>query len=65
VCAGLSILFKRVDDRDICAIQVPKSPKPVYVGDTGQTRFYLRTGNTTQELTTKESVEYIKVRWAH
>lgn len=65
VCAGLSISFTLVDDRDVCAIRVPKSPKPVYVGDAGQTKFYLRTGNTTQELTIKESVEYIKAHWAH
>ena len=34
------------------------------VTEGGQTRFYVRTGNTTQELNPKESVEYAKANWA-
>ena len=42
----------------------PEGTNPVYVGDGQHTKFYIRTGNTTQELTTKESVEYVKSRWS-
>jgi hypothetical protein len=63
--ASLSISFESVEGRDICVIRVPgRSPKPVYVGEGQQTRFFLRTGNVTQELTTKESVEYVSIHWS-
>jgi len=63
VCASLSISFQAIDGHDISVIQIHKSAKPVYVGDGQQTRFFLRTGNCTQELTIKESVEYVTAHW--
>jgi hypothetical protein len=63
VSASLSISVQSVNGRDVCAIQVPKSGKGVYVRDGQQTRFFLRTGNTTQELNTKETVDYIAKHW--
>lgn len=58
-CAILSISFTAVEGVDICIIQIPRSSRPVYIRDGQQTRFVLRTGNTTQELSTQESVAYI------
>ena len=62
-CAKLSISFASVEGKDVSIVKVPKGTKPVYVADGQQTKFYLRTGNTTQELTTKESIEYVNSRW--
>jgi hypothetical protein len=62
-CANLAISFHPVDGKEICAVRASASARPVYVKDNQQTRFYLRTGNATQELSTKESVDYVKARW--
>jgi hypothetical protein len=62
-CASLSLSFASVEGKDVSVIKVPKGTSPVYVGDGQHTKFYIRTGNTTQELTTKESIEYVKSRW--
>jgi predicted HTH transcriptional regulator len=65
VCASLSlsISFHPADGREVCLVEAAASPKPVYIEEGGATRFYLRTGNATQELSTKQSVEYVATRW--
>ncbi len=64
VCAYMSISFQSVAGKQICIVQIPrKSPQPVYVEEGQETRFYLRTGNTTQGLTTKDSVDYVSTHW--
>lgn len=63
-CALLTISFHPVEGKEVCAVSVHPSPAPVYVKDGQQERFYLRTGNSTQELGTRESVSYSKTRWA-
>ena len=62
-CACVSIGFCSRDGHDACVVFTNESPRPIYVEDGTQTRFYVRSGNTTQELTTKDSVEYIRTRW--
>jgi hypothetical protein len=62
-CASLAITFHPVEGKEVCVIRATPSARPVYVKDGQQTRFYLRTGNATQELSTKESVDYVKARW--
>jgi hypothetical protein len=62
-CASVSISIQSVDGCDICAIQVPKSSKPIYFREGQQSRFFLRVGNTIQELNLKESVDYIGKHW--
>jgi hypothetical protein len=63
-CACLSISFQPANGQEICVIRVNRSSRPVYIQDSQQSRFYVRLGNTTQELGTKESVDYISQRWA-
>jgi len=63
VCASVSISFHLLNGGEVCALRVSPSPNPVYVQDRQQSKFYLGTGNTTQELGTRESVSYIKTRW--
>ena len=62
--SNVSIAFPAVEEKELCKIDVRPSRKPVYVIDGAQRRFYVRTGNTTQDLNTQESVEYIKGHWA-
>jgi hypothetical protein len=63
VCANLAITFHPVDGRDICMVTVRPASAPVYSADGESKRFFLRTGNTTRELDTRETVEYIRHRW--
>jgi hypothetical protein len=62
-CASLAISFQPLQGKEVCVVQVEPGLSPVYVQDGQQTRFYLRTGNTTQELGTRESVEFVRTRW--
>lgn len=63
-CACLSVSFQPAKGQEICVVRVNRSMRPVYIQDGQQTRFYVRTGNTTQELGTRESVDYASQRWA-
>ncbi len=63
-CACLSVSFQPANGQEICVVRVNRSSRPVYIQDGQQTRFYVRTGNATQELGTRESVDYISQRWA-
>ena len=65
VSASLAVSFQSVGGKDICLIRVQRSLKPIYVNENQHTRFFVRTGNTTQELTTRESVEYIGSHWSN
>jgi hypothetical protein len=63
-CAPLMrIVFHTVDEHEICQITVTPSPKPVFVKDERGEHFYVRTGNSTRLLTTREAIEYYKLRW--
>ena len=63
-CACICIGFCSRDGREACVVFTTESPRPVYVEHGTQYNcFYARAGNITQELSTKDSVEYIKTRW--
>ncbi len=62
-CLNISVSFHESDGKDICMIQVEPSPKPAYVKEGQESKFYIRTGNQTQPLGIKESIEYIQGHW--
>lgn len=62
-CASLAVSFQPVQGKEVCVVRVEPGTGPTYVSEGSQSRFYLRTGNTSQELGTRESVEYIRTRW--
>jgi len=57
---NLSVTFDDIEGTEICRIDVDPSPDPVFAD---QSIFYLRLNNTTQRLSGKEMLEYIKTRW--
>ncbi len=65
--SGLSIKFISVGDKEICRIDISKNNKPLYleVTDNGQKtdKFYVRSGNSSQELGVKEVSEYLQSRF--
>lgn len=63
-CAPLiQISFHRVEDDDICQVKVSPSPKPMFLKDERGEHFFVRAGNSTRSLTTREAIEYCRIRW--
>jgi len=65
--SGLSVKFIPVSDKEICRIEISKSNRPIYleINDNGKKidKFYVRSGNSSQELGIKEVTEYLKTRF--
>jgi hypothetical protein len=61
-CQYIQPTFHSISGLDVCRIDVDVSPDPVYVGE--EDAFYIRTHNSTQELSAKEAFDYIRRRWA-
>ncbi|MCF7856291.1 DUF262 domain-containing protein [Candidatus Gracilibacteria bacterium] len=62
---GISINFQTINEAEICVINIFKGTKPLYLeiaDNNGQKfeKFYVRSGNTSQELGLSEISEYIK-----
>jgi ActR/RegA family two-component response regulator len=63
-CAPLiKIAFHEVGGRDLCQVTVKFSPKPMFVKDEKGEHLYVRAGNSTRLLTTREAIEYCKMKW--
>jgi hypothetical protein len=55
--------FHNIDGKDVCQLVFKPSPRPVFVKDGNSEHLYIRTGNSTRLLTSREAVEYCKQRW--
>ncbi len=61
--ALISITFHELDGKDVCKVEAKKSHKPVFVKDGTGEHFYIRAGNSTQLLSTREAIDYCKMHW--
>jgi schlafen family protein len=61
-CSFIRVSFYKLSVKDICSIEVIASSVPAYVNIDGKTIFYLRTGNSTKQLTVQEAVNYVSFR---
>jgi hypothetical protein len=61
--ANASIDFPTVNGATICRLVASPSGSPVYVKMKDDDWFYVRLGNSTRRLSTREAVEYIRQRW--
>ncbi|HEX5219509.1 MAG TPA: DUF262 domain-containing protein [Verrucomicrobiae bacterium] len=59
----VKIGFCTRDAKEVCVVHAESSHQPVWVDDQPQPHFYLRSGNTTQELSGQDQADYIKVRF--
>jgi predicted HTH transcriptional regulator len=59
----IRITFHEVDSKEVCRVVAKPSPKPVYVKDERGEHLYIRAGNSTRLLSTREAIEYCKLRW--
>lgn len=55
--------FQTLAGKDVCRIDVQPSPRPVFLADGNDEVLWLRVGNSTRRLTTKEAMAYEKTRW--
>jgi uncharacterized protein with ParB-like and HNH nuclease domain len=67
---NLSVKFPIVNDLEICEIDIKKGLQPLYctVSDRNgnpQKKFYVRSGNSSQELDISEAASFIKKRFQH
>jgi predicted HTH transcriptional regulator len=60
-----SVTFHQVEGQDVSRIEVQPSPAAVYVDEKGgkPVQLYIRTGNATRALDTREIIEYSRDRW--
>jgi hypothetical protein len=60
-----SLTFHEVKGQDVCRIEVQPSPSPVFVDEKGgkSAQLYIRTGNSSRALDTRESIEYSRHRF--
>ncbi len=66
--SNLKIIFHPIEDQEICEIQVGAGNKPLYLeiqenNGQKQEKFYVRSGNTSQELGLSEISEYLNSRF--
>ena len=59
----LKFSFHEVEDKQVCRITVEPAPRAAWVKEGNEEHLYVRTGNSTRRLTTKEAIEYCKTRF--
>ena len=59
----LAITFHQADGKDLCRVAVSPSPHPVFIKEGVDEHLYIRSGNSTRRLTSKEAIDYCKTRW--
>ena len=67
IASNVKMTFHEINEFEVCKIEILKSKKPLYLSltdDRGQKqeKFYVRSGNTSQELLTSEINDYISNR---
>lgn len=63
ICQYIHPKFYKIGDLDVCKVEVSSCPEPVYASE--EQIFFIRTGNATQELYTRDAVAYIMRHWNH
>jgi len=58
-CSNVNISFFTINNKEICSLTIQQNDEPVFIEKLGQA-FYVRTGSSTQQLNTKEALEYIQ-----
>lgn len=61
--ALISIGIHELNGNDVAKVSVKPSPKPVFVKEDKYEHLYLRAGNSTRLLSTREAIEYCKMHW--
>jgi Putative DNA-binding domain len=60
---NLKFSFHALDGKQVGKISIQAAPRAVWVKEGADEHLYIRSGNSTRRLTTKEAIEYCKTRW--
>ena len=53
-----------INDKTIARIDIPPSPKPIYLKYGNNERdFHVRSFNSSEKLNTEQAIDYINIRW--
>jgi len=63
--AAVRVDFDLVEDREVCRLVMAPAPQPAYLrpGKGGDQQFWVRSGNSTRQLSVEETVDYARHRW--
>jgi hypothetical protein len=59
----INITFHELEGFDVCQVDVGASPRTVFVKAGDGEHLYVRAGNSTRLLTTREAIDYHRARW--
>lgn len=59
----VKLIFHKIDKQEVCAIRILSSNTPAFLKRNGTEEFFVRTGNTTNPLKTREMYNYIRLHW--
>lgn len=59
----IKINFLKINNKEICLVEIGKSPYPVFVKHQGEQEFFVRIGNASVPKTREEQSEYEKLHW--
>ncbi len=59
----IKVTFPKVDEKEICLIQISKSGKPVFITSEGNESFFVRNGNSSIPKNRQGQSEYEKIHW--
>ena len=60
---SVSCSFEKVNGKKIAIVNIKEADEPTFVEDKNESKFFIRTNNSTQPLNQKESHNYIKKHW--
>jgi hypothetical protein len=61
--SNVKLIFHKIDDQDICVVKILTSSIPVFLKHNGTEEFFVRTGNTTNPLKSREMYNYTSLHW--
>jgi len=59
----INIRFASKGGKDVCIVTIQPSPSPIWMQKEGENDFYVRSGNQTKAFDSKETAEYVRLRW--
>ncbi len=64
LCPLVHFSFAVIDGKDVCMLIVEPAARAVYLEDGGQSKFFIRSGNSTRQLDVREAMEFAQNRWS-
>ena len=59
----VKVSFPIVDGVEVCRVKVSPSTEPVFLRDSGQEMFFVRTGNNSRPFSLSDTTKYVMERW--